>query len=184
MNMKAVIADAFAKLAAEKNIDKITVKDLVEACGISRQTFYYHFQDILEVIEWSMEQGFQRLLEKSLSAKAPEEDFLEFITASKDSERLLQKLLQSQRREQIETLLAQSVCTYLRTLVEEKGGPPEIPYEDRETALNFCTYGIVGLLLECCGKKETDRRRLAQQLLRLRGRPLNRQEQIDKKEDV
>ena len=59
INMKAVIADAFVSLAQRKNVDKITVKDLVEACGISRQTFYYHFQDILEVIEWSMQQAMQ-----------------------------------------------------------------------------------------------------------------------------
>lgn len=40
----------------------------MEACGISRQTFYYHFQDILEVIEWSLDQAFSHLLEQSLAA--------------------------------------------------------------------------------------------------------------------
>lgn len=40
INMKALIAETFASLAQHKDIDKITVKDLVEACSISRQTFY------------------------------------------------------------------------------------------------------------------------------------------------
>ncbi len=62
INKKEVIADAFVSLAQRKNADKITVKDLVEACGISRQTFYYHFQDILEVIEWSMQPAMQEML--------------------------------------------------------------------------------------------------------------------------
>ena len=53
VNMKNMIADAFLAMTARKSVDKITVKDLVEACDISRQTFYYHFQDILEVIECS-----------------------------------------------------------------------------------------------------------------------------------
>ena len=53
VNVKPMIAEAFLKLSKEKNIDKITVKDIVDTCGISRQSFYYHFQDILEVIEWS-----------------------------------------------------------------------------------------------------------------------------------
>ena len=48
VQVKPMIAEAFIRLSKQKNIDKITVKDLVEACGISRQTFYYHFQDILE----------------------------------------------------------------------------------------------------------------------------------------
>lgn len=55
VQVKPMIAEAFIRLSKQKNIDKITVKDLVEACGISRQTFYYHFQDILEVIEWSLD---------------------------------------------------------------------------------------------------------------------------------
>ena len=53
--MKETIADAFIALARKKSIDKITVKDLVDYCDISRQSFYYHFQDILEVIEWNMQ---------------------------------------------------------------------------------------------------------------------------------
>lgn len=47
------------EISKTKSVDKITVKDLVEACHISRQTFYYHFQDIIEVIEWSVEQAFE-----------------------------------------------------------------------------------------------------------------------------
>lgn len=42
-DMKAIIAQAFKELAQQKSIDKITVKSLIESCGISRQTFYYHF---------------------------------------------------------------------------------------------------------------------------------------------
>ena len=49
VNMKIKIANALRTLSKQKSIDKITVKDLVELCGISRQTFYYHFQDILAV---------------------------------------------------------------------------------------------------------------------------------------
>ena len=71
VQFKPMIAEAFIRLSKQKNIDKITVKDLVEACGISRQTFYYHFQDILEVIEWSLDQAFSHLLEQSLAAEAP-----------------------------------------------------------------------------------------------------------------
>jgi len=51
VDMKNVIADAYNQLAKQKSVDKITVKDLVDACNISRQTFYYHFQDILAVLE-------------------------------------------------------------------------------------------------------------------------------------
>lgn len=167
IDVKTRIVEAFAKLSKEKNIDKITVKDIVDECGISRQAFYYHFQDILEVIEWATEQAFQKLLERSLALDDPEAVLREFITASEEKNVLLQKLLNSQKREQIERLMVRSVRAYLRELIERKGAKPDIPYENVEIALSFCTYGIVGLLLECCEKKSADRDRLAGQMRRL-----------------
>lgn len=166
-NIKGMIADTFLQLSREKSVDKITVKDLVERCGISRQTFYYHFQDILEVIEWSMQQAFQALLARSLESDDPEAVLHDFIDASAEADRLLQKLLRSQRREQIERIMVRSVRTYLQELIRNKRPELALPYEDLEVALSFCACGIVGLLLEYGGKKNVDRARLAQQMHRL-----------------
>lgn len=167
VNMKLMIAEAFVSLSKEKSIDKITVKDLVETCNISRQSFYYHFQDILEVIEWSAEQAFQKLLDRSLKADNPEQVLYDFIMASEEAGTLLQKLLHSQRREQVEHLMVRSVHTYLQELVNQKGPRPRLSYEDMEAALRFCSYGIVGLLLESSEKKDTDQKKLAEQMCRL-----------------
>lgn len=153
VQVKPMIAEAFIRLSKQKNIDKITVKDLVEACGISRQTFYYHFQDILEVIEWSLDQAFSHLLEQSLAADDPEAVLRGFLETSEESAELLQKLLHSQKREQVERLLVRSVRTYLKEVIERRGPVPGLSYEDMDTALSFCTYGVVGLLLESCEKR-------------------------------
>ena len=45
-NTKALIADAFAQLLEEKPYRRITVRDIVERCGVNRNTFYRHYQDI------------------------------------------------------------------------------------------------------------------------------------------
>ena len=167
VNAKSMIADAFIKLSGEKNIDKITVKDIVDECGISRQSFYYHFQDILEVIEWSAEQAFQKLLARSMETDNAEAVFQDFIAAADEASAMLRKLLNSQKREQVERLMVRSVRAYLQELIRRKGPIADIPYEDAEAALSFCTYGIVGLLLEYCEKKDVDRERLARQMYRL-----------------
>ena len=64
-NTKQVIAQAYADLIAKKNIDRVTVKDVAEACGITRQTFYYHFQDLLDVIEWSIRHQTEKIVKQS-----------------------------------------------------------------------------------------------------------------------
>ena len=57
VDMKAVIAGTYLQLVQHGNVDKITVKALIDACHISRQTFYYHFRDIMDVLEWSIQRA-------------------------------------------------------------------------------------------------------------------------------
>ena len=48
---RKAIMGAFMQLLNDRPVNKIAVKDIVEACGINRNTFYYHFQDIPSLIE-------------------------------------------------------------------------------------------------------------------------------------
>ena len=46
------LAEALKKLMKEKSLHKITIQDIVEESGLTRHSFYYHFHDICEIIEW------------------------------------------------------------------------------------------------------------------------------------
>ena len=48
---RMAIKSTFVELLNEKPLNQITVKDIVEKCGINRNSFYYHFQDIPALIE-------------------------------------------------------------------------------------------------------------------------------------
>ena len=115
------------------------MKDVVEECNISRQSFYYHFQDILEVVEWSTEQSFEKLLNRSLQEDDPEIVLNEFITASEAAAPFMQKLLRSQKREQVERMMVRNIRSYLQDMISAKGKMPKIPFEDLEVALDFWT---------------------------------------------
>lgn len=167
VNMKSMIADAFMTLSKTKDVDKITVMDLVKACNISRQSFYYHFQDILEVLEWSVQQKFQEVLTHSLDTESMEDTLHTFIESSSEADALLQKLLHSKRREHIETMLVNSVRAYLKEMLVQKESNLDLSVSDAKIMLDFCSYGMVGLLLENCGKKSLDKEKLAQQMYRL-----------------
>ena len=52
LTTKKAIAYTFKDLLKEKPFNKITVNDIANKCDINRQTFYYHFQDIRDLIEW------------------------------------------------------------------------------------------------------------------------------------
>ncbi|MBQ8082270.1 MAG: TetR/AcrR family transcriptional regulator C-terminal domain-containing protein [Clostridia bacterium] len=51
-NTKSELAQGLVKLLSSKTLNNITVSDIVNASGYNRQTFYYHFHDVYELIEW------------------------------------------------------------------------------------------------------------------------------------
>ena len=66
---KLVIMRVFENLLSVKPLEKITVKDITDQCGISRNTFYYHYQDIYQVfkayIDYSLEEIFKFLQQEN-----------------------------------------------------------------------------------------------------------------------
>ena len=58
------IMDTFLLLLNQNPLDKITVKDIVSACGISRNTFYYHYQDIYDLLRATFASVVDRVLQE------------------------------------------------------------------------------------------------------------------------
>ena len=60
---KRALAASLKKLLAQKPLSKITIADITEDCGINRMTFYYHFQDIYDLIDWICQEEGGRALQ-------------------------------------------------------------------------------------------------------------------------
>ena len=58
---KQDILDTLLLMLKDRTLDDITVKDLTERCGISRQAFYYHFQDLYAVVDWALQEELELL---------------------------------------------------------------------------------------------------------------------------
>ena len=65
-----------------KKVDKITVKDVAEAATSLTVIFYYHFQDILDIIKWFIQQMYQENLEHSTDSEMPEKALITIIISS------------------------------------------------------------------------------------------------------
>ena len=50
-DMKGIIADTLLQMVQHTSVDNITVTALIDRCHISRQTFYYHFENLMDVLE-------------------------------------------------------------------------------------------------------------------------------------
>ena len=76
---KESLGNALKKMLTIKPIDKITVKDLVEECGVNRQTFYYHFDDVYDLLEWVFEEDANRTLPQEILYANWRENVLPFF---------------------------------------------------------------------------------------------------------
>ena len=64
---KRALEQSLKNLLLKKPLTKITINDIAEDCGINRMTFYYHFKDIYDLVEWScMEDARKALEEKNI----------------------------------------------------------------------------------------------------------------------
>ncbi len=167
VDMKALIAETLQKMAQKGNIDKITVKSLIEECHISRQTFYYHFQDIMDVMEWSVRRMTQQLLEQSLAEKDLHSALQIFIGFTAEQFPLLEKLMNSQRRPMFEKLMTDSLEIYLSRLMLHHHKDVSMNSVDRDLLLRYNVCGLAGTLIAFCGRPDLDQDRLARQLERI-----------------
>ena len=60
---KQALEASLKQMMLKKPLDKITIRDITEACGISRMTFYYHFKDIYDLVEWVCVEDASRALQ-------------------------------------------------------------------------------------------------------------------------
>ena len=165
--MKERIADAFLAMLAQKSIDKITVKDLVESCHIARQSFYYHFQDITQVLEWVVERTYQEITAYCLQANTLEEEIHILVFRFAQRYELLTRLRNSQKRELIDHMAIEAVQTYLRAGWRQVLSHMDLRGADAYALISFYSSGIAGLMMERCQEKDVDVDELARQIYRI-----------------
>lgn len=68
---KKVISDAFWQILEEKPYSKITVQNIVEYCQVNRNTFYYHFRDIPDLAEYSIQAWAEQVIKENCEFGSP-----------------------------------------------------------------------------------------------------------------
>lgn len=144
---KRAIAASFKRLLEEKSLSKITIADITESCGISRMTFYYHFQDIHDLIEWVCAADAAQAIDGKRSYASWQEGFLNLLHFVLDNRTYILNLYRSIEREQIESYLHRVVFDLLIDVVEEQAAGIPVRPEHKRFIAEFYQYAFVGLVL-------------------------------------
>lgn len=148
-DMKNEIAKAARNLLSKKGVKKLTVKDIVEECHITRQTFYYYFENIPEMFRWMMEQSTEEFLKKShgdgSDVEAGMRDFfLMAIHARGD----LEKMMASNYRDELAALIKNNFYRILERIVEEKNLYQDLSRFQLKWLLKYHSNAVMGILAE------------------------------------
>ena len=136
------------KLLNEKPLDKITIKDIVEDCGINRNTFYYHFDDIPDLVEQILREETEKALLRHGDVASWEEGFIAAAQFALSNKRAVYHIYNSVSREQFERYLNRIAQDVMERFVH--GLAADIPAGDADRALvvNFYRAALVGMVLD------------------------------------
>ena len=145
---KRTLSETLKKILQEKSLDKVTVVDIVEASAINRQTFYYHFKDIYDLVEWSCLEDATRALAGKKTYDTWSEGLVQIFDAVYENKPFILNAYRCISRDQIESFLFHLTSDLLMNVVEEKAEGTSISEEDRRFIADFYKYSFVGLMLD------------------------------------
>jgi len=145
---KRALEASLKKMLLEKPLDKITIGDIAEDCGINRMTFYYHFRDIYDLVEWTCVEDATRALEGKKTYSTWQQGFLQIFEAVKANRPFIMNVYRSVSREQVELYLYKLTYDLLINVVNEEAKGMQVSEEDKTFIANYYKYAFVGLMLD------------------------------------
>ena len=165
---KQAIQASFLKLLDTYPLRDITVRMITEDCGISRMTFYYHFKDILDLVEWTCMEDVNRLVEDKRTKDTWQEGYCRLLCFLRENQAFVRNLYHCISRERVEQYLLPMTDGLVKGVVEEESAGMIVSEEDKAFIARVYGYILVGLTLDWVrdGMKE-DPSELAERLARV-----------------
>ena len=145
---KQALSNALKQLLQKKQITKITINDIAEACGISRMTFYYHFKDIYDLADWTLQETLHTAIADNRTHDNWQQGFLNLLDVLKAHQPLILNVYRAIDREQVERYMRREVEALLLPVVEEQAAGLQISEKGKHMVAIFYTYAFMGIVLE------------------------------------
>lgn len=143
---KEALGSALKKMMTVKPIDKITIKDLVEICNVNRQTFYYHFDDVYDLLEWVFEEDANRVLPKEVVYERWQDDVMVFFEYLYENRTFALNVFNSNSRLYMLRFLKARLEGCIRSFAVIVSEGKSIDRNDFDFVIEFYSNGVIGLI--------------------------------------
>ncbi len=145
---KRALEQSLKNLLLKKPLTKITVSDIADDCGINRMTFYYHFKDIYDLVEWSCLEDAKHALDEKKTYETWQQGLLQIFEAVKENKPFILNVYRCVHREQVEKYLQPLVDQLILGVINEETGNMTIRDEDKQFIAQIYSYIFIGLMLD------------------------------------
>ncbi|KGK87751.1 hypothetical protein SDC9_135404 [bioreactor metagenome] len=145
---KKALANSLKELMKDIPLNKISVKQIVESCGLNRQTFYYHFQDIYDLTEWIYRTEAVESISQYRSYDTWTDGFYRIFIYIENNKAFCLNTLNSLGRNHLDTYLYSVTNELLMGVVNEVSHNMNAKKEDKEFIGNFYTHAFTGLVIQ------------------------------------
>ena len=111
---KQVICASLKKLMAQKPLEKITISEIMDDCGMVRQHFYYHFEDIYDLVRWMFQEEAVSLLKRQEGALLWQEGLLQLFQYLQENRAVCLCALNSLSRPHLKRLFFSDIHAIIR----------------------------------------------------------------------
>ena len=146
VDMKETIAQAAKNLLMEKGVKKLTVKDIVGECQITRQAFYYHFEDIPALFRWMFERDTERTMLEAKALDNGEARLRYLFVMALNALPYVKKGMVSSYRDELEQFLVKYVERLFEQACDEEGLYQNCTRFEVRLILRYHSQAIIGIL--------------------------------------
>lgn len=144
---KEMIRRTFVKQLNEHPFSKVTVKSIVEECEMNRNTFYYHYADIYEVLAEVFETELEKVVNKYSENASWEECFNLAVKSALDNKAAVYHIYNSIKREELEKYIFNIAGTLMNRLVINKSQGIEAKEQDIHIVAKFLQCALTQMVI-------------------------------------
>ena len=145
---KRALAAALKRMMEKKPLSKITVTDLARECGINRHTFYYHFRDMYDLVQWIFLSETEYALEQIKREESWQQGMKWMFDYALENKKFVMATFRSASREHLTSFLVQQIYTLIREVVDRESQDILISEEKKVFVATFYTHGIGGIVMD------------------------------------
>lgn len=145
---KKALATSLKKLMEQKTLDKISVREIIEDCGVNRKTFYYHFEDIYDLLKWLFEEEAIEIV-KQYDLIINANDAILFVLDYVEKNKLICNCaFDTLGRDELKRFFQKDFLSIIDNLIDTLSEGLTVPEDYKKFLTNFYTEALASQLID------------------------------------